>query len=67
MSVLMRCFQAGCEDGTAAEVRGMFERNISGGIACTMRRFAAHRPAAGSGSVRVSMGCPGAEAVSRRR
>ena len=67
MSVLMWCFQRAARIAPPPRCGGKFERNISGGIARTMRRFAAYRPPAGSGSVRVSMGCPGAEAVSRRR
>ena len=66
MSVLIRCFQRAARIVPPLRCGGMFERNISGGIAYTMLRFAAQRPAAGSGSVRNSMGCPGAEAVSRR-
>ena len=53
--------------GCIARVVGLGCDRVAGGIARTMLRFAAHRPAAGLGSVGLSIGCPDAEAASRRR
>ena len=58
---------AGREDRTAAEVRENTRAEHLGWCRVNDAALAAHRPASGSGSVTVSMGCPGTEAASRRR
>ena len=59
--------RAGCEDPAAADVRGNDPAEHHGRHRVNDAAFRAHRLAAGSESLRFSMGALGAEEASRRR